>query len=704
MQPPFRISTARISTALRTLAPILAFLTFLNHGGFVHAAGDSSPIVEETNSFTEVGETSAIEPAPFSQQETSDKRDRSTSPTKPVSELPLIQPRQPDGDGSAQITGQLKQWHKVSLTMSGPYAHEQDNEPNPFLDVRMETTFTHADGTSYVVPGYFAADGNSSETSAESGNQWRTHFAPDRTGQWKYATSIVRGEKAAIDTQASTTPLFQNSGSFTIADSDKTAPDLRSQGRLKYVGKHYLQHMGSGKYFLKAGADAPETLLGYADFDGTVANKPNKVPLKTYSAHVKDWAQGDPVWQGSKGKGLVGAISYLSSKGCNAFSFLTYNAGGDGDNVWPFIERNDKLHYDCSKLDQWSIVLDHGTAKGMYLHFKLQETENDDHLDKQKKTLSWVPTCLDGGNLGDQRKLYLRELVARFGHNLALNWNLGEENTQSAKQQVDMIDYLRLIDPYDHHIVVHTYPNQQDSVYDNLIGKKSSLTGTSLQNSHLKNTHWQTVKWVRKSAAAGKPWVVAFDESGSAAHGQCPDLGYRGFDGKDKSGKYIYDQHLVRRQTLWGNVMGGGAGVEYYFGYKFVENDLVCEDWRSRDQSWDYCRICVEFFQKNKIPFQEMKPSDELVGTPKNDNDKYCFAKPGEIYLVYLANIGSLEGGSFELDLSEHSGEFSVVWYNPQIGGDLIQDEQTTIAGGRKVNIASTKSGKDDWLAIIKRK
>ena len=637
---------------------------------------------------------------------TADERDRSTSPTKSVSELPLIEPRQPNGDGSVQISGQLKQWHKVSLTMKGPYAHEKDNQPNPFIDIRMQTTFTHTDGTVYVVPGFFAADGNSSETSAESGNLWRTHFSPDRTGQWQYVASIASGKKAAIDSRASTTLQFQSSGSITITDSDKIAPDLRAHGRLKYVGKHYLQHMGSGKYFLKAGADAPETLFGYADFDGTVTNKPDKAPLKTFSPHIKDWAQGDPVWQGSKGKGLIGAISYLSGKGCNAFSFLTYNAGGDGDNVWPFIERDDKLHYDCSKLDQWGIVLDHGTSKGMYLHFKLQETENDDHRGGKKKSSGWVPTSLDGGNLGDQRKLYLRELVARFGHNLALNWNLGEENTQSTKQQIAMIDYLRQIDPYDHHIVVHTYPNKQDSVYGNLLGDKSPLTGTSLQNSHLKDTHWQTIKWVRKSADAGRPWVVAFDESGSAAHGQCPDLGYRGFDGKDNTGKYIYDQHSVRRQTLWGNIMGGGAGVEYYFGYKFAENDLVCEDWRSRDQSWDYCRICIEFFEKNKIPIQEMKPSDELVGSKETDNGKYCFAKPGEIYLVYVADVGSLEAGagSFELDLSDHAGEFSVDWYNPRTGGDLSQDEQTTVSGGSKVSIASTKSGKDDWLAIIKRK
>mgnify|MGYP001388129186 CR=1 FL=1 len=79
-----------------------------------------------------------------------------------------------------------------------------------------------------------------------------------------------------------------------------------------------------------------------------------------------------------KGKGLIGALNYLSDKGCNTFSFLTYNAGGDGDNVWPFIARDDKLHYDCSKLDQWGIVFDHAQAKGLYLHFKMQEQENDD--------------------------------------------------------------------------------------------------------------------------------------------------------------------------------------------------------------------------------------------------------------------------------------------------------------------------------------
>ena len=87
-----------------------------------------------------------------------------------------------------------------------------------------------------------------------------------------------------------------------------------------------------------------------------------------------------PTWKGDKGKGLIGAVNYLASKGVNSISFLPYNAGGDGDNVWPFVARDDKFHYDVSKLDQWQIVFDHAQQKGVYLHFKLQENEIDDNF------------------------------------------------------------------------------------------------------------------------------------------------------------------------------------------------------------------------------------------------------------------------------------------------------------------------------------
>jgi len=604
-----------------------------------------------------------------------------------------------NGDGRVAITGEPRQWHKITLTLDGPFADERDDAPNPFVDLRMTVTFTHESGTPrYVVPGYFAADGNAANTSATSGTKWRAHLSPDKTGKWSYRVAFVRGKQAAVDSSVKGTglkPYHGTTGSFTIKATNKTGRDFRREGRLQYVGKHYLRFAGSKRYILKAGPDAPETLLAYRDFDGTTTNK---VPLKTWQPHVRDWKPGDPTWKAGKGKGLIGALNYLSAKGCNAFSFLTYNAGGDGDNVWPFVSRDDKRHYDCSKLDQWQIVFDHAQTRGLYLHFKMQEQESDDNRTGRKKP-GRVAVALDGGDLGVERKLYCRELIARFGHCLALNWNLGEENTQSPAQQRAMAKYIRDTDPYKHHIVVHTYPNRQDAIYSKLLGRQSVLTGASLQNPwHA--AHRRTLHWVRASAKAGKPWVVANDEQNPASLGVPPDPGFAGHDGKARDKKTVYDLHDIRKATLWGTLLAGGAGVEYYFGYTLPQNDLLCENFRSRDRSWNYCRIALDFFREQKIPFHEMRTDNALVGNAKEDNSRYCFAKPGAVYVVYLPN-----GGTANLDLTKTTGSFTVGWFNPRRGGKLLGGPQKTVGGGRRVKLGPPPGeAGEDWVVVIRRR
>ena len=156
--------------------------------------------------------------------------------------LCCIQGCNPGGD--FEISGELKQWHNVILTMTGPFASETDTDPNPFMDYRMDVTFTHESGVpSYTVPGYFAADGHAAETSAESGDRWRAHLSPDKAGNWDYKVSfLLKGE---------TTDWDGMTGSFQVGASDKAAPDLRAKGRLQYVGERYLKFASSGEYFLR---------------------------------------------------------------------------------------------------------------------------------------------------------------------------------------------------------------------------------------------------------------------------------------------------------------------------------------------------------------------------------------------------------------------------------------------------------------------
>jgi len=155
--------------------------------------------------------------------------------------------------------------------------------------------------------------------------------------------------------------------------------------------------------------------------------------------------------------------------------------------------------------------------------------------------------------------------------------------------------------------------------------------------------------------------------------------------------------HDVRKLCLWGTVMAGCAAGEYYFGYKLPENDLICEDFRSRDRSWDYCNIALKFFEENKIPFWEMQNADALIGNEMHNNSKFCLAQAGEVYLVYLPT-----GGTSDLDLSNVSGSFSVKWFNPRAGGELVLGSIPSVVAGGRVALGNPPADvNEDWMVVI---
>jgi hypothetical protein len=579
---------------------------------------------------------------------------------------------------------EVQKWDKVVLDFEGPETSE-DAAVNPFTDYRLTVTFTNGE-KAYDVPGFYAVDGNAAETSATSGNKWRVIFRPDEVGEWTYTVSFRKGKNIAIDgdEEAGEPVAFDGaSGIINVKPSLASLPDLKARGRLSYAGGKYLQFQGSEEYFLKAGADSPENLLGYADFDGTHKDSDpenrdgeaaNTEQLHHYEPHLADWQEGDPSWQDGKGKSLIGAVNYLASRGMNSVYFLTMNIEGDGKDVWPYTRYDERYRFDCSKLDQWEIVFNHMENLGLMLHIVTQETENE--------------LLLDGGDTGPQRKLYYRELIARFGHHLAVTWNMGEENGpasftpngQTTAQQKAMVKYVKENDPYENFVVIHTHSahNPRYEIFEELLGDPH-LDGPSMQLGDYKISHHETLHWTTASEEAGKPWVVCIDEIGPAQRGVDPD------DREDNS------QDTVRAEVLWGNLMAGGAGVEWYFGYKNHDNDLGCEDWRSRDRMWDYTRSGVEFFQKY-VPFWEMEPADSLV-----NEGNYCLAKTGAVYLVYLPY-----GGEATLDMSEAAGAFNVSWYNPRSGE--MNDNVASVIGGDKVNLGSGLSEPEkDWAVLVKK-
>ena len=110
--------------------------------------------------------------------------------------MPGAAQRQGAAPSDVAISGELRQWHKVTLTLTGPQADEPSTAPNPFMDYRMTVTFAHESGTpTYRVPGYFAGDGDAANSSATSGNKWRAHLAPDKTGQMDVSDLVRVGQR-----------------------------------------------------------------------------------------------------------------------------------------------------------------------------------------------------------------------------------------------------------------------------------------------------------------------------------------------------------------------------------------------------------------------------------------------------------------------------------------------------------------------------
>ncbi len=439
------------------------------------------------------------------------------------------------------------------------------------------------------------------------------------------------------------------------------------------MGEHFLQHLGTGEYLLKAGADAPENTLSYDDFDGTPNAK------KSWSPHQQDFDRNADAaaytWQGGKGSELLGVVAYLSDKGVNAISFLTFSLEGDDKTIAPHlpIDANDfnswddahHTRFDLSKMGQWARIFDYADARGVFLHFKTFETEND-------QTLNW-----------DERRLYYRMLIAHYGHHLALNWNISEEITLKTSLIADILVYIRDLDPYNHLRVFHTYPHQLDR-YDDFLGTQSALTGASIQTGK-SSIHRNVLSWVQKSATASKKWVVANDEQGSASIGVDVDP---------------KDNKTVRRRVLWGTLMAGGAGVEYYYGYQTGCSDLTCEDHRTRDQKYTEAAYALKFFNTanngGQLPFWQMSNDDSAL-SGEAGNDGWVLRKAGEVYVVYLANANP--SGTLRVTDNIADGRYIQRWFNPRTG--QFQGNPQTVSGSSIALGTPPNSPSEDWVVLL---
>jgi len=641
----------------------------------------------------------------------------------------------------------------VTLDVVGPELDEAKG-PNPFADYRLDVTFSRS-GRDYTVPGYFAACADAADRKCTSGKLWRAHFVPMEAGEWTYRVSFRTGADvvASGDAGEAVVGVDGATGSFNVSAAPRN--DVRERGLLQYRGEQYYRWSGNGRPFFKFGVDSPENTLAYSDFDHT----PNAKGFRhDWQPHIKDFdAQAKSfTWSGGRGKGLLGRFAYLHGSGVNSVSMLLFNVGGDDQNVIPQIMRvsadnyaklspadqwaRGVVHdrYDVVKLAQWQRALSYADELGLQVHFKMQEVENN--------------LFMDGGSLGRERKIYIREMLARFNYFLAVSWNMGEENTQQPEVVRAQANYIASLDPYDHPLVMQTYPRQKERFRPHL-ANGSALNGLAMQGATIDFSDMRPdiLKWTYASILAGRRVVIGYDELGSAGPGAPIDAGFdlttlpkknilslsegdippgtaaggpaKGFASgaatvaaSKKPSSTVQPEvaptrETYRRHALWNALLAGASGIEVYYGWENPCNDLSCENDRTRAQKFSDGRNAITFFNEYV--------ADRAFGMVADDDltlarTEYVFADYGKTYVVY-----TIAGTPATLSLIGQSGRYSIDWYDAVAGGPLRKGSVLEIAGGeapleagsvrsiRNSRFASLgtppSGGSGDWVALVRR-
>jgi hypothetical protein len=567
-------------------------------------------------------------------------------------------------------------WHPLTITFLGPETKNSDPDQNPFLDFRLNVLFSGPDGVEYLVPGFYYGDGNGSN----HGNVWRVRFTPDKPGFWRYHVFFRKGQNIAVrtdDTESTPTAFNGEKGTFFVEKQKKQAEGFLGKGRVVHQkDDNYLKTLGDGRFWIKGGADSPENFLAYAGFDNTSPDPDKPERFHWYENHIRHWKHGDPDWVGefADGKGIIGALNYLSSKHVNSIYINLNNIGGDGKDVWPYSgeidrkghEDNDNSQLDIEKLMQWEIVFSHAQKKGIFLHFVLGEGELKNKIE------------LDNAALGVERKLFYREMIARFAHHNGIQWNLCEEYDGSELPlNPDRIkkwaEFIKDTDPYGHPVTVHNWnPSAWDPFYGD---ERFDLVSYQYRGDM---GYGVVVEHIRKRTLdAGKIIPISIDES----HHTSRENSYECFtwDWLQKCG-----QQNIRKKIIYPIYFSGGS-VEL-----ILEDLLETEDFEIYEKMWDYMFYARSFLQA--LPFWEMWPSDHLLMGENGDGEVFS---NGRVFAIFLP-----EGGDSFLDLSEIPGTFMKRWYNPRKG--VFEGEYSTLRGGGVVSLGLPPTDiSEDWVLMV---
>jgi hypothetical protein len=236
-----------------------------------------------------------------------------------------------------------------------------------------------------------------------------------------------------------------------------------------------------------------------------------------------------------------------------------------------------------------------------------------------------------------------------------LIWNISEEYNENYSPDLaqEFARTIRELDPYDHPITIHNQGSPDN--WEPFLGSPQ-FDLTSLQTTA--SPQYETAAaWLSKVEGSGRIIPVSFDETGQLEPGQ-----------RD-----------LARQIVW-SVYLGGANYEM-----FTQLSGGYTEFEGHFEDMHRARAFLE-----GLPFPQMRPLDDLL-----EGDGYVFAKPGEVYAVYLPEGQTTSA----LDLSMETETLEATWVNPRVDERIVIG---IVQGGATRFFTAPDS--QDWVLLLVHK
>ncbi len=552
---------------------------------------------------------------------------------QPISATTSVLQAQNDAAAQTEAQHEVEVWRRTDIILQSEATYK-----NPYLDVALSVIFTHEDGTTIQLFGFWNGD-----------QEWRIRFAPTKTGIWTYTTTCSNTSDGGLQQRTGTI--------VATANTHSTALDQHGFVKISDSGRYFTYDDGTPFYWL---GDTNWQAPNYVSL--TQCNYPGCTCGNQFLHELNNRLD----------KGFTVYQTYFDaaeSDGGDQLATTTepslWNNKYTQINPQTFTEKIDRM---------FDLLADSGMviALGFGVHSNTTNAMSEEAL----VALS-------------------QYLTARYG-SYPVVWITGQEITNSTDSYNKWKKSAEAVDAYDgyrHPQGAHMYPQEMSNDYSKDLDSTSWHEWWTLQGGHTgipSKTTYQGY-WDNGTETGNiKPLLET--------EANYEDVTCGGFNGYDNSRISAWKANLCGSYGftygvtgIWANNYSTAGNTGWFPSYSY-------EPWyMGLDKAGSYEMTYLrQFFEYADFSTLLPRFNDPAYSDFTIESQNVASSADAATYVAYFYNTGRTTGTLRGLDPAQ---TYSARWYNPLTGKFVTIAEEITVTNGEYMIPSKPTSG--DWALLV---